>query len=136
MTDIPQLGPEVFIDHEDDMTKQGRVSANELLSPNDITTQSPFISHGLDGVRWQRAGEAGSSGGSPGISPRLSPHRPSNSALSFDGSIPSPTGSASSSRRGSAVSAENVLEVLDNSAWGESIRRSFTTRRPNNRGSS
>jgi hypothetical protein len=23
-----------------------------------------------------------------------------------------------------------VLEVLDNSAWGESIRRSFTMRRP------
>lgn len=33
------------------------------------------------------------------------------------------------SRAGSAVSAREVLDVLDNSAWGESIRRSFTTRR-------
>jgi hypothetical protein len=31
------------------------------------------------------------------------------------------------SRQNSAVSAADVLEVLDNSAWGESIRRSFTT---------
>jgi hypothetical protein len=33
------------------------------------------------------------------------------------------------SRANSAVSAADVLEVLDNSAWGESIRRSFTQRR-------
>jgi hypothetical protein len=33
------------------------------------------------------------------------------------------------SRGSSAVSAADVLEVLDNSAWGESIRRSFTQRR-------
>ena len=33
------------------------------------------------------------------------------------------------SRQGSAVSAADVLEVLDNSAWGESIRRSFTVQR-------
>jgi hypothetical protein len=34
------------------------------------------------------------------------------------------------SRAGSSVSAQDVLEVLDNSAWGESIRKSFSTRRP------
>ena len=34
------------------------------------------------------------------------------------------------SRSNSSVSAADVLEVLDSSAWGESIRRSFTTRRP------
>ncbi|KAL9080031.1 MAG: hypothetical protein Q9157_001115 [Trypethelium eluteriae] len=33
------------------------------------------------------------------------------------------------SRGNSNVSAQDVLEVLDNSAWGESIRRSFTLRR-------
>ncbi|THX50710.1 hypothetical protein D6D06_07816 [Aureobasidium pullulans] len=32
------------------------------------------------------------------------------------------------SRAGSSVNAQNVLDVLDTSAWGESIRRSFTTR--------
>lgn len=33
------------------------------------------------------------------------------------------------SRANSAVTAQNVLDVLDNSAWGESIRKSFSTRR-------
>ncbi|KAI4729071.1 hypothetical protein E4T49_03176 [Aureobasidium sp. EXF-10728] len=32
------------------------------------------------------------------------------------------------SRATSSVNAQNVLDVLDTSAWGESIRRSFTTR--------
>lgn len=36
----------------------------------------------------------------------------------------------------SAVSAQDVLEVLDNSAWGESIRKSFSTRRPDGGSSS
>ncbi|KAK5159113.1 hypothetical protein LTR04_005122 [Oleoguttula sp. CCFEE 6159] len=35
----------------------------------------------------------------------------------------------------SAVSARDVLDVLDNSVWGESIRRSFTLRRPSGSGS-
>ena len=35
-------------------------------------------------------------------------------------------GAGSRSRAGSNVSARDVLSVLDNSAWGESIRRSFT----------
>lgn len=33
------------------------------------------------------------------------------------------------SRAASNVSAQDVLDVLDNSAWGESIRKSFSTRR-------
>jgi hypothetical protein len=139
MTDIPQLGPEVYVDDENDIAKQAKTSVHPLLSPVDINSQSPFFSHGLDGARRQQAADAGveGSGGSPGISPRLSPHRPTNSAFSFEGGdYADPGGSADSSRRGSAVSAENVLEVLDNSAWGESIRRSFTMRRPNNRSSS
>jgi hypothetical protein len=38
------------------------------------------------------------------------------------------------SRAGSSVSAQDVLDVLDNSAWGESIRKSFSTRRPSGEG--
>lgn len=41
---------------------------------------------------------------------------------------------AARSRANSSVSAQDVLEVLDNSAWGESIRRSFTMRRPTHGG--
>lgn len=42
----------------------------------------------------------------------------------------SPSHSPSHSRQGSSVSAHGMLASLDNSAWGESIRRSFTLRRP------
>jgi voltage-dependent calcium channel len=139
MTTIPQLGPEVFVDDENSLTKQAKVTVSPFLSPSEISDpRSSFITHGLDGAARFRSGSLGAAGpaspGSPGIaarnSPQLSPHRPSNSAFSFEGEQLSPAGSAHSSRRGSAVNAENVLEVLDNSAWGESIRRSFTMRRP------
>jgi hypothetical protein len=143
MTDIPQLGPEVYVDDTDDIGKQSRTTVSPLLSPlgpND--PRSAFITHGthgLDGGRPRRGTENSMSGfvspGSPGLSPRLSPqlsphHHRTNSAFSFEGGELSAggTNSGENSRRGSA--AENVLEVLDNSAWGESIRRSFTMRRP------
>lgn len=76
-------------------------------------------------------------------SPLPSPHRPTDSSVSMDfpaaGSLnishppPSPTGQSSEgvrSRANSNVSAQDMIDVLDNSAWGESIRRSFTLRRP------
>ncbi len=164
MTDIPQLGPEVYIDDEDDITKQATSTISPLLSPMDIADpRSSFITHGLDGAARHRRGSSavgplsplspGTPGMSPGLStgisprvsprasPQLSPHRPTNSAFSnfsfeggeLNGAPATGGGSGQSSRRGSAVSAENVLEVLDNSAWGESIRRSFTLRRPGDR---
>jgi hypothetical protein len=147
MTDVPQLGPEVYVDDERDITKQtARASASPLLSPDTAGSRNTFITHGLDGtMRTRRGTDASmtayplsppSPGVSPQISPRLLPHRPTNSAFSFEGGElgtgGSGAGSNHSSRRGSA--AENVLEVLDNSAWGESIRRSFTVRRPSGGG--
>lgn len=156
MTAIPQLGPEVFIDDTDDITKQAKSTVSPMLSPNDIADpRSSFITHGLDGAARHRrkssvgplspaaagAAPGSSTGVSPAASPRLSPHMPTNSAnsnFSFEGGEQpggglTPPGSGQSSRRGSAVSAENVLDVLDNSAWGESIRRSFTVKRPGDR---
>jgi len=134
MTDIPQLGPEVYVDDEDDIGKQARKTVSPLLSPMDISDpRSSFITHGLDAALGRGSQPSHSHGGplSPSrISPQLSPHRPTNSAFSFEGGDGAGGASAGSSRRGSNVSAENVLEVLDNSAWGESIRRSFTMRRP------
>ncbi|KAI5245923.1 hypothetical protein E4T42_06591 [Aureobasidium subglaciale] len=50
--------------------------------------------------------------------------RPRAGTLSVAGA--SSTGARS--RATSSVNAQNVLDVLDTSAWGESIRRSFTTR--------
>ena len=144
MTDIPQLGPEVYVDDEHDVAKQAaRATTSPLLSPEAADTRNSFITHGLDGTMRARRGTDASMTGyplsphSPRVSPQLSPHRPTNSAFSFEGGelgTGGGGGSNQSSRRGSA--AENVLEVLDNSAWGESIRRSFTMRRPSKGGSS
>jgi hypothetical protein len=136
MTDIPQLGPEVYVDDEDTLNKQRKSAASPLLSPTDITeTRNSFITYGLDGapLRQRRGTDVSINTAFPSISsavsPTLSPH-PSNSGYNFDTVEVSGISSGHSSRRNSAVSAENVLEVLDNSAWGESIRRSFTMKRP------
>ncbi len=92
-------------------------------------------------------------GGSPSrsehssnASPQLTPYRPGHSpshsgegglqwGLGYDGTgqSASPVGGlspvAGRSRAGSAVDRQDVLDVFDNSAWGESIRRSFTVSR-------
>ncbi|CAG8953256.1 hypothetical protein HYFRA_00003459 [Hymenoscyphus fraxineus] len=153
MTDVPQLGPEVYVDDEEEIARKAKAKAHasSRLSPMDIVDpRSSFITHGLDGAYRHRMTESFSSAGgplspsspwpaspgrSPQRSPQLSPHRPTNSNFSFEENQQqlSAPNSAPSSRRGSAVSAENVLEVLETSAWGESIRRSFTTRRPDRR---
>jgi len=86
----------------------------------------------------------------PGRSPARTPARPPrhtpqqsgdggfNWSLPVGGAYDGPSTSLSPqarspqggrSRAGSSVSRNEVLDVFDNSAWGESIRRSFTTRR-------
>lgn len=78
--------------------------------------------------------------------PSLSAYRPSDSNLSdISGnwhlatalapvSRPSSPGDGteppSRRRKNSSVSVQNAMEAFDNSAWGVSIRRSFTLRRP------
>lgn len=87
---------------------------------------------------------------SPQRGPALRPHRPSHSGGSSARSTAGsgflwldepPSGNVSGnispigarSRAGSSVNRQDVLDVFDNSAWGESIRRSFTTRRQDGR---
>ena len=55
------------------------------------------------------------------------------SPLEGEGELVAPGSTGNRSRQNSAVNAADVLEVLDNSAWGESIRRSFTQRRSGGR---
>lgn len=82
---------------------------------------------------------------SPGQSPSLSPHRLSEADTSYYGAGEPARANSSNSRRtnspprghgrdASSVSASGVMESFDSSAWGESIRRSFTLRRPTIRG--
>jgi hypothetical protein len=136
MTDIPQFGvPEIIVDDEEngESSTQMRASVSPLLSPADIPGRprdSFREAFGLDGMSYRP--DSGSGLSSPARSPRLSPHHHATSSgvsgLSFD--LHGAGSEGSHSRRGSNVSAENVLEVFSESAWGESLRRSFTMRHP------
>jgi hypothetical protein len=127
MTNIPSFAvPEIFVDDSTETkAKTPKPTISPLLSPLDIPERHHVRRGTSDSIQISPImSPRGSALGSPGRSPSLSPNRSTN--FSFDGNE---NNSAGSSRRGSNVSAENVLEVLDNSVWGESIRRSFTTRR-------
>ncbi|KAI1005582.1 Calcium-channel protein [Podosphaera aphanis] len=126
--------PKIF--NEKDNTKHMRINISPVLSPLIIppTQSSMNSSHSdlsMDNAVRQRSGSTITSTVQPtGLSPQLSHNRAISTAFALEsGNLGGNDqgGSKNSSRRGSNVSAEeNVLEVLDNSAWGESIRRSFT----------
>ena len=149
MTAVPQFTvPEIFVEHEeedsDGPSGQGDhldpFSTNRPVSP----TMNQF--HGAvtppEGRSRAPTLRRGDSVNSIQITPTASPTRSPPGALRRQRSssdlsdgwhvdtldVDEPVGGRS--RAGSSVSAQDVLEVLDNSAWGESIRRSFTMRRP------
>ncbi|KAF2832985.1 hypothetical protein CC86DRAFT_461449 [Ophiobolus disseminans] len=153
MNTIPQFTvPEIFIDDED-ITNAQRVpnhspSGSSLFTPADTNTQGgltrapspPHLDTNAAGMRSRANSIQQTPTGSPtrssaGPSPFSPPAEGDWQFASALSRPPSPLeeldpGPANSrSRANSAVSAADVLEVLDNSAWGESIRRSFTTRR-------
>lgn len=150
----PQISvPEIFVDNPDDS-----VNNSPGTLPRDFTESAPYtpprgVGRGSSSSSYDhervRSGEASlrrrdsrsnSPTGvesSPSASPYLTPqplhsmdtsyHRPGSGRRSEPRERPAPSESA----QGSSVSALGVLDSLDNSAWGESIRRSFTMRRPN-----
>ena len=135
---------------KDGSSPQGR-SRTQSISPGRPSLDTSGLRHRGDSASPSRSDRSGS------VSPQLSPHRagqspsnsyghsPSHSADSafnwgYDGGSGdlspmhgnSPVGGRS--RAGSSVDRQNVLDVFDNSAWGESIRRSFTLSRRATRG--
>lgn len=142
MMTVPQFAvPEIFIDDQD-VTETPYGSHSPPASPTNIspTDRTGGRSHHDSGLRRResRSGSpsAGPSGG--GGSPSLSVARPSLSDAStsfswggYDGTgAPLP---GQRSRAGSSADRQNVLEVFEESAWGESMRRSFTLRRSGTR---
>lgn len=154
MATIPQFTvPEIFIDDEDitnAQRAQQSVPNSPLFSPQDLyaldrrgsESRAPSSPPRLDTTTpahsransIQQTPTGSPIRTSPGGSPFAAPADGDwqfASALSRPPSPlePDPGQADSRSRANSAVSAADVLEVLDNSAWGESIRRSFTTKR-------
>ncbi|EMD91655.1 hypothetical protein COCC4DRAFT_188092 [Bipolaris maydis ATCC 48331] len=150
MATVPQFTvPEIFIDDEDiTNAKRGPPVESPLFSPQDLYAPSPRNSAGPSLPHLQtdqnRSGNSSVQQSPTGSPTRrsaqpASPMSPSAadpewqfaSALSRPPSpLEAESGQGDSrSRANSSVSAAEVLEVLDNSVWGESIRRSFTTKR-------
>ena len=149
MMTVPSFGiPEILVEDEDATTP--RTEQFPSMSVDGLPVDRGD-SHGLgtgsfsafdDGFRRRsNSGAASRASNSYNGSPQLTPTRtpPSDDAHSpwrFDGadSQSSTADSASRSRAVSAVDRQNALQVFDNSAWGESIRRSFTMGRSAARG--
>ncbi|KAF1989433.1 calcium channel-like protein subunit Cch1 [Aulographum hederae CBS 113979] len=101
-----------------------RSRANSIqITPNASPTRPPLHRANTSDISGDWALAAAIGGGSPGSRP-ISPLQ-----VHTGGGADGATAAGGRSRANSAVSAQDVLDVLDNSAWGESIRRSFTVRR-------
>jgi hypothetical protein len=145
---VPRFAvPEIFVDaQEDDDDDDGNLrkavssTSSPVGSPRSVDLEGislSSISRPSLHIDTGRAGRA-SSGNSPSewaaIGASLSPRRTqdldtdshgAHSHVSLSAS-PSPGGHG---RDNSAVSVQDMMQTLGDSAWGESIRRSFTQRR-------
>ncbi|KAG7111545.1 hypothetical protein HYQ44_009740 [Verticillium longisporum] len=137
MTAVPQLDiPHIFVDDEDGSKqqtptiRQSGQGKSTLLSAEDAdrahhrswSGSSDLQGPGLDGgyqhpLSFPRSGPSSPS------------HQSATSAFSFELQEPG-LGSGENSRRTSAVSPAQVSNILDDSVWVESIRRSATVRKP------
>lgn len=139
MTAIPQLGvPDIFVDDEDDRRRAAQQRTTMAAPPASGAT-SDFLAVSDASRPQHRSWASGtdismydSSQTHPLSLPRATPsmpgHRSQASAFSFEIQDPG-TNSGENSRRGSSVSPAQVRELLDDSVWVESIRRSATIRR-------
>ncbi|KKK17638.1 hypothetical protein P175DRAFT_0431647 [Aspergillus ochraceoroseus IBT 24754] len=147
MTFVPQFNvPEIYVDDEphiqqasDEPPRGGLQGGNmsgeqTMLSPTSPTQSGSFplprINTNLTGQR----SEASSPSEWSNISISLSPRRErANTATSSYGDGPDlhdeALGASDHPHQNSAMSVQGVMQSLGDSAWGESIRRSFTQRR-------
>lgn len=144
MVNIPQFAvPEIFVDDQDAISPQDPATPGPVPS---MSQGSPRGRPSLDASGLRHRGDSGSpsrSDNSSNVSPSLTPqrglaHSPSPSGdgvfqWGYDGAGDDRSPVAGRSRANSSVERQNVLDTFDNSAWGESIRRSFTTRRTGTR---
>lgn len=103
-------------------------------SPAHRRTESSPAARRSDLPRLDTSLTGRSSGGSTptewsSISPMRTPRRMYGERVSFESNEQQESPTRDHSRQNSAMSVRDVMHSLDNSAWGESIRRSFTQRR-------
>lgn len=151
MSEVPEFTvPEIFVDdqyedHEEDKrTSQDTEVHDGMDSPSMLspTTRSRNNSTGSPTSRRielpridtdpNRLARSPTSEWSS-VSPSLAQRRPRAQTMSSYGAVEEEPddseGGAQHTRQNSAMSVRDVMDSLDNSAWGESLRRSFTQRR-------
>lgn len=142
LTHPPQFPvPEIFVDEDEinneDRNREARSSwtVSATLSPRSMAGE-PSIpgSPSRPSLRIDTSGSVGSEDiRSPrdwfAISPSLAPGSFRDTDTGYRGAFGDTQRSTRHARDPSAVSVENVMQSLEDSAWGESIRRSFTQRR-------
>lgn len=143
MTAIPQLDvPDILVDDEED---RERIDAQRqratVAGPPSGSELTPAVLAAADALRpphqsWSAASADISSYNSasphplslPRTSPSMRGHQSQNSAFSFEIQEPG-TPSGQNSRHNSTADASQVRELLDDSVWVDSIRRSATVRK-------
>ncbi len=155
MDEPPQLPvPEIYVDDPDSLLRD-----SESTEPRDFTEAAPNLSPRSTGQRSVSSGfnartlpkldtslrrrdsaktslSPSEQSPSPIPSPNFSPRRlfPTDTSYTRADRATSPSSPRPGhSRQGSGVSdlsAEGIMDSFDNSAWGESIRKSFSVRRP------
>ncbi|KAJ5166794.1 uncharacterized protein N7482_005575 [Penicillium canariense] len=160
MTAVPQFTvPEIYVDDpaEDTPEEQAMGTMTPQTLPDPDSPFAPMLSPTSTSHRRAESSPTGHRGNLPrldtnltgrasgastptewsSISPSRTPRHMYGERVSFESSErpeASPAGTLHS-RQNSAISVQDVMHSLDNSVWGESIRRSFTQRRPGDRSS-
>ena len=146
---VPDLNvPEIFVNDPDDLAGQPSAEPHDFTEPAPPVppvTRGPSSSIHRDKTPsvittnlWNQARKDDrsptNSDYSFSASPSLTPQRLSEMDTAYHGAgrslSPEPPSPSTHGRQTSSINTQDVMESLDNSAWGESIRRSFTTRRP------
>ena len=159
MVGPPQLAvPEIFVEDPDDATATSKSTEPQDFTESVLTSSPRIMEQGSQSSSFNARGvpridttlrrrdssktsptrddHSPSPSPSPSLSPNRSPSRlfPTDTAYPGHDRAATPTSPRlGHSRQGSDVSslgAQGVMESFDNSAWGESIRRSMSTRRP------
>jgi hypothetical protein len=138
MTAVPQLDvPDIFVEDDDASHKSPQRPTMPGTPRARATTASSTFLTAADAVRphhmsWASSEDISTYDSSyahplsfPRASPSMPGHNSEGSAFSFEIQEPGST-SGDNSRRGSSVNPTQVRELLDDSVWVESIRRSAT----------
>ncbi len=142
MTAIPQLDvPDIFVDDEEQRTRGGLQRSTLAVPPGRSATKSSDLLSTPDAGRplhqsWSSSVDISSYDSTsahplsfPRATPSMPGHQPPGSRVSFEVQEPSSSSGEASGSQPNAVSPAQVRDLLDNTIWVDSIRRSATIKK-------